>query len=243
MAIGKTQNNVADMCVNLLMKSALLVLLSLLCATNIYARNDWAQYGRYQKENVQLQVKPKVVFMGNSITEFWVNKSPEFWKAHNDFVGRGIAGQTTCEMLARFHADVVMLRPHVVVILAGINDIAQNLGPISLENIMGNIESMVDIARANGIKVALCSVVPCNRFSWRPDLQPAEQVKRLNEMIARYVEEKGDKNVVYVDYHTAMANIEGGLNADLSQDGCHPTAKGYAIMERVVMQSLRKWLK
>lgn len=181
--------------------------------------------------------------MGNSITEFWVNKSPEFWKAHNDFVGRGIAGQTTCEMLARFHADVVMLRPHVVVILAGINDIAQNLGPISLENIMGNIESMVDIARANGIKVALCSVVPCNRFSWRPDLQPAEQVKRLNEMIARYVEEKGDKNVVYVDYHTAMANIEGGLNADLSQDGCHPTAKGYAIMERVVMQSLRKWLK
>ena len=204
---------------------------------------DWAKFGRYAEANAALNSNPDVVFMGNSITDFWPAKSPEFWADNAGFVGRGISGQTTCEMLVRFRQDVINLHPRVVVILAGINDIARNNGKISLVNVLGNLKSMTELARAHGIKVALCSVVPCSRFPWRPEIKPAMLVKHLNGMIEQYVATLASDDVIYVDYYSAMANHEGGLDASLSDDGCHPTPAGYAIMERVVLEALAQWSK
>ena len=221
------------------------VVLPIIMSSAIHAADnrDWAQFNRYAEANAALNSNPDVVFMGNSITDFWPGKSPEFWADNAGFVGRGIAGQTTCEMLVRFRQDVINLHPRVVVILAGINDIARNNGKISLVNVLGNLKSMTELARAHGIKVALCSVVPCSRFPWRPEIKPAMLVKHLNGMIAQYVAGLASDEVVYVDYYTPMANAEGGLDADLADDGCHPTPKGYAIMERVVLEALAQWSK
>ena len=221
------------------------VVLPILMSSAIHAADnrDWAQFNRYAEANAALNSNPDVVFMGNSITDFWPGKSPEFWADNAGFVGRGISGQTTCEMLVRFRQDVISLHPRVVVILAGINDIARNNGKISLVNVLGNLKSMTELARAHGIKVALCSVVPCSRFPWRPEIKPAMLVKHLNGMIEQYVAGLASDEVVYVDYYTAMANAEGGLDADLADDGCHPTPKGYAIMERVVLEALAQWSK
>lgn len=204
---------------------------------------DWAKFGRYAEANAALKCNPEVVFLGNSITDFWPGKSPKFWADNAGFVGRGISGQTTCEMLVRFRQDVIGLHPRVVVILAGINDIAQNNGKITLANVLGNLQSMTELARAHGIKVALCSVVPCSRFAWRPEIKPAMYVKQLNGMIGQYVATLASDDVIYVDYYSAMANHEGGLDAQLSDDGCHPTPAGYAIMERVVLEALTRWAK
>ena len=204
---------------------------------------DWAQLGRYAKANAELTENPDVVFMGNSITDFWVWKMPEFWEAHPRFVDRGISGQTTCEMLVRFRQDVIDLHPKVVVILAGINDIAHNNGAISLEHVMGNIQSMIELARLNKIKVAVCSVLPCDRFAWQEKVKPAPLVRRLNDMIKAYVETRRDKNVIYVDYYTAMANENGGFPANLSTDGCHPDPAGYQIMQTIITQALHPWVK
>ena len=221
------------------------VVLPIIMSSAIQAADnrDWAQFNRYAEANAALNSNPDVVFMGNSITDFWPAKSPEFWADNAGFVGRGISGQTTCEMLVRFRQDVINLHPRVVVILAGINDIARNNGKISLVNVLGNLKSMTELARAHGIKVALCSVVPCSRFAWRPEIKPAMLVKHLNGMIAQYVAGLASDEVVYVDYYTPMANAEGGLDADLADDGCHPTPKGYAIMERVVLEALAQWSK
>ena len=221
------------------------VVLPIIMSSAIHAADnrDWAQFNRYAEANAALNSNPDVVFMGNSITDFWPAKSPEFWADNAGFVGRGISGQTTCEMLVRFRQDVINLHPRVVVILAGINDIARNNGKISLVNVLGNLKSMTELARAHGIKVALCSVVPCSRFPWRPEIKPAMLVKHLNGMIEQYVAGLASDEVVYVDYYTPMANAEGGLDADLADDGCHPTPKGYAIMERVVLEALAGWLK
>ena len=221
------------------------VVLPIIMSSAIQAADnrDWAQFNRYAEANAALNSNPDVVFMGNSITDFWPGKSPEFWADNAGFVGRGISGQTTCEMLVRFRQDVINLHPRVVVILAGINDIARNNGKISLVNVLGNLKSMTELARAHGIKVALCSVVPCSRFPWRPEIKPAMLVKHLNGMIEQYVAGLASDEVVYVDYYTPMANAEGGLDADLADDGCHPTPKGYAIMERVVLEALAQWSK
>ena len=221
------------------------VVLPIIMSSAIHAADnrDWAQFNRYAEANAALNSNPDVVFMGNSITDFWPGKSPEFWADNAGFVGRGISGQTTCEMLVRFRQDVINLHPRVVVILAGINDIARNNGKISLVNVLGNLKSMTELARAHGIKVALCSVVPCSRFPWRPEIKPAMLVKHLNGMIEQYVAGLASNEVVYVDYYTPMANAEGGLDADLADDGCHPTPKGYAIMERVVLEALAQWSK
>ena len=221
------------------------VVLPIIMSSAIHAADnrDWAQFNRYAEANAALNSNPDVVFLGNSITDFWPAKSPEFWADNAGFVGRGISGQTTCEMLVRFRQDVINLHPRVVVILAGINDIARNNGKISLVNVLGNLKSMTELARAHGIKVALCSVVPCSRFPWRPEIKPAMLVKHLNGMIEQYVAGLASDEVVYVDYYTPMANAEGGLDADLADDGCHPTPKGYAIMERVVLEALAQWSK
>ena len=161
-------------------------------------------------------------------------------KLRNGFVDRGISGQTTAEMLARFRRDVIDLNPKAVVILAGINDIAQNNGAIKLENVFGNIVSMCELAKFNGIRVVLCSVLPCDRFSWRPEIKPAAAVAELNTMLRQYAAEH---KIPYVDYHAAFDNGSGGLDARFSQDGCHPTLYGYTLMEPMVVEGINKALR
>ena len=153
---------------------------------------DWANFGRYRQQNEEIAgQKINAVFMGNSITDNWARMDPGFFSDHG-FVGRGISGQTTSEMLVRFRRDVLDLKPEAVAILAGINDIAQNNGEISLENTFGNIVSMCELAKAHKIKVILCSVLPCDRLSWRPSIQPAQKVRRLNAMLKEYAEENSN---------------------------------------------------
>ena len=170
------------------MKKIVLLSLAVFAALSLSAQQprDWAQYGRYEQQNAALAGESvEVVFMGNSITDNWIGADPDFF-ARNGFVDRGISGQTTAEMLARFRRDVIDLNPKAVVILAGINDIAQNNGAIKLENVFGNIVSMCELAKFNGIRVVLCSVLPCDRFSWRPEIKPAAAVAELNTMLRQY---------------------------------------------------------
>lgn len=224
------------------MKKILLLSLALFCAAALPAQEnrDWAQYGRYERQNAELAGQSvEAVFMGNSITDNWASIDSEFF-TRNNFVGRGISGQTTLEMLARFRRDVIDLHPRAVVILAGINDIAQNQGPISLENTFGNIVSMCELAKYNGIRVVLCSVLPCDRFSWRPEIAPAEKVRALNALLREYAARQG---IVYVDYHSAFDNGQGGLDARFSEDGCHPTLYGYTLMEPMVVKGINKALR
>lgn len=221
------------------MRHIIITLFAVLCGVAATAQKpDWAQYNRYSGANDTITTPPVAVFMGNSITDNWLKFRPEFFK-DNGFAGRGISGQTTYQMLARFHSDVVALKPKAVAILAGINDIAQNSGPIELENILGNIISMCDIARANGIVPIICSILPCDRFSWRPDLKPAPLVVKLNSMLKEYAE---SQNIEYTDYHTLMADENGALKDGLSKDRCHPYPEAYKPMEEAILASLNKVL-
>lgn len=203
---------------------------------------DWPNIKRYDEANQQLKSKPavkdRVVFMGNSITDGWINHDPDFF-SKNPYVDRGISGQTTPQMLARFREDVIALQPAAVVILAGINDIAQNTGYIRPEDTYGNIVSMAELAKANNIKVVICSILPAYDFPWRPGLQPAEKVVAINKMLKDYA----DKNhIVYVDYYSAMADERKGLPPNLSKDGVHPTLEGYKIMESLVQKGIKEAL-
>ena len=203
---------------------------------------DWPNIQRYDEDNQKLKSMPdknRVVFMGNSITEGWKNADPDFF-SKNPYVDRGISGQTTPQMLARFRQDVIALKPAVVVILAGINDIAQNTGYISLEDTYGNIVSMAELAKANNIKVVLSSTLPAYDFPWRPGLQPAEKVVALNKMLKDYATQN---NIVYVDYFSAMKDERNGLPASLAKDGIHPTLDGYKIMEPLVQKGIAEALK
>ena len=204
-------------------------------------KEDWAQFYRYEQANLNPAChKPKVVFMGNSITDYWVKRDSAFFTCNN-YVGRGISGQTTSEMLVRFRRDVIELQPQVVVILAGTNDVAQNNGKISLQNVLGNIKSMCELARAHKIKPVLCSVLPCDLFHWRKEISdPAKKIIELNAMIRDYAKQE---KIPYVDYHTAMAKPDGGMIDSLTYDHCHPSAAGYSVMESVVQPIIRKALK
>ncbi|WP_242091691.1 SGNH/GDSL hydrolase family protein [Aestuariivivens sediminicola] len=204
---------------------------------------DWGNLKRYQSENLALG-KPdpdahRVVFMGNSITEGWKTLRPEYF-SERPYINRGISGQTTPQMLLRFRQDVVNLSPSVVVILAGINDIAENTGPTTIEMIMDNIISMAEIAISNRIKVVLCSVLPAFDFPWRPGLNPSGKVIRLNALLQEYAKAH---DLEYVDYFSAMADERNGLEQSLGDDGVHPNAKGYAIMEQLLEKTLSQMLK
>ena len=192
---------------------------------------DWAGFGRYAAANASLTESPLVVFMGDSITDFWVPRRPSFF-SENHFVGRGISGQTTVQMLIRFRQDVIALHPRIVVILAGTNDIAHNLGAISQENAIGNILSMCELARVHGILPIVCSVTPCHTFFWRPEAKPAQEIIAFNEKLKSASDNAG---IIYVDYHSALTGPEGSLPKEYSSDGCHPNAAGYAKMEEVVL--------
>jgi lysophospholipase L1-like esterase len=202
--------------------------------TLIAQNNDWANFGRYKEENTKLGLpapdEDRVVFMGNSITQGWGEAFPEFFEGKS-YINRGISGQTTPQMLVRFRPDVVNLKPKVVVILAGTNDIAGNTGPSTLEMIEDNIASMVEIAKANNIKVVLCSVLPAYDFPWKPGLEPAQKIVDLNTWIKEYAIKN---KIVYVDYFTPMADHRNGLKKEYSEDGVHPNLAGYKVMEPLV---------
>lgn len=216
----------------------------------IYAQNKmdidpYVNFKKYKKANEKLDspsdTETRVVFMGNSITEAWVNKSPDFFKK-NGFVGRGISGQVTHQMLLRFKADVIELKPKVVVILAGTNDIAQNSGYVTLESIAENIFSMAELADYHGIKVILCSVLPAIDYPWHPGLEPAQKIIKLNKMIQTYADEK---HFQYVDYYSSMVDDKGGLKVPdytTQKDLVHPNKKGYDVMEKLITPAINKAL-
>ena len=211
-------------------------------ARNVQAQ-DWPNLKKYQKENTALSIpssdQKRIVFMGDSITEFWSVIDPDYFSVKS-YINRGISGQTTPQMLIRFRADVIALQPTAVVILAGINDIAGNTGPSSIEMIWDNIFSMVELAQANNIKVILCSVLPAYDFPWKPNQEPIEKIKALNEIIKNYAKAN---NIVYVDYYSVMVDDRQGLKAKYSNDGVHPNKTGYQIMEPIVEKAIALVLK
>lgn len=212
-------------------------------AQNDQLLNDWANLNRYKNENTKLGLpaenESRIVFMGNSITEGWLQLCPDFFDS-KPFINRGISGQTTPQMLVRFRQDVVNLKPKVVVMLAGTNDIAENTGPSTLEMIEDNIQSMVEIAKANNIKVLLCSVLPAFDYPWKTGLSPAEKIVKLNKWIKDY----SDKNdIIYVDYFTPMADEHNGLKKEYSEDGVHPNKAGYEVLAPIVERAIAKSLQ
>lgn len=206
---------------------------------------DWANLERFRGENKNLEpaktCEDRVVFMGNSITQGWIEKMPEFFN-NRPYINRGISGQTTPQMLLRFRQDVLKLWPKVVVILAGTNDIAGNTGPSTLEMIVDNIQSMTELAQGHGIQVVLCSVLPAYYYPWRPGLEPAPKIVELNSRLKDYARKCG---AIYCDYHTAMADERGGLPKELSEDGVHPNKEGYTVMaplvENAIARALLMW--
>ena len=202
---------------------------------------DWANLKKYQKSNEEL-IKTtdsnRVVFMGNSITEGWGSFDKGFF-LDNPFVNRGISGQTTPQMLVRFKPDVINLNPKSVVIMAGINDIAGNTGPITIENTADNIISMAEIAIANDVSVYICSTMPAIDFPWSPGLEPGPKVVRLNSILKNYC---AKKDITYVDYYSVMSDSNGGLKVPeftSADDLVHPNLAGYKVMEKIILSSLK----
>jgi lysophospholipase L1-like esterase len=200
--------------------------------------SDFGGLAHFKDENMKLAAPGpggnRVVFMGDSITAGW-HLDQSF--PGKPYINRGIGGQTTPQMLVRFRQDVIALKPKIVVILAGINDIAGNTGPMPLEQTEDNLASMAELARANHIRVVLCSVTPAFDFPWQPGMTPAPKVIALNEWIKKYADEMGH---VYVDYHTAMKDGRDGLPGSLSKDGVHPLPAGYAIMTPLAAAGIEK---
>ncbi|MDF1694816.1 MAG: SGNH/GDSL hydrolase family protein [Saprospiraceae bacterium] len=219
------------------------VVVLLLLLLNVTHGQDWANLDKYGQDNLLVKQimkdGPKAVFMGNSITEVWANLRPNFFR-ENSFVGRGISGQTTPQMLVRFRQDVIDLNPQSVVILAGTNDIAGNTGPMTLEMILDNIKSMAELADANNIKVVLCSVLPAYDYPWRPGLKPNEKIPALNGMIKDYASLNGFH---YVDFFSVMADERNGLPKKYAEDEVHPTLQGYQVMEPIVRNAIESVVK
>mgnify|MGYP006208480191 FL=1 len=220
-----------------------ILLLFLICMSENLTAQDWANLSKYENENTLLSPKQvgekRIVLMGDSITEFWLPIHPEFF-AGKSYIDRGISGQTTPQMLIRFRPDVINLQPDVVVILAGVNDIAGNTGPTTPEKIFGNITSMVELAKANAIKVILCSILPANDFYWRPNDKAAATIIQLNQLIKSYADKH---HIPYIDYHAVMADASNGLPKEFSNDGVHPNLKGYQIMEPLLEKAIQQILK
>jgi len=209
---------------------------------------DWPDLSRYRDANAKVAAPAKdeqrVVFMGDSITDRWVQPQFGAFFPGKPYIGRGIGGQTTPQMLLRFRADVIALQPKVVVILAGTNDIAGNTGPITLEETEGNLASMAEVARANGIRVVLSSVMPVSNYGRDHDgnpvdvrlKRPPEKILELNAWIKKYAAQNGHG---YLDYFSGMVNELGLLKKELSEDGLHPNSAGYAVMAPLAEQAIQ----
>jgi lysophospholipase L1-like esterase len=204
---------------------------------------DWPGLARYRPANAALGAprpgEQRVVFYGNSITDSWAKYFPVQFPG-KPYVGRGISGQTTPQLLVRFRQDVIDLQPSVVVILAGTNDIAGNTGPATQAMIQDNLSSMVELAQANRIRVVLASVLPAYDYPWKPGLQPAAKIVALNEWLRRYAAEH---DVVHLDYWSAMADERQGLRAGLTTDGVHPNEQGYQVMAPLAEQAIERALR
>jgi lysophospholipase L1-like esterase len=207
-----------------------------------FAKRDWPNLCKYRADNARLAAGPasgrRVVFMGDSITEGWGVADATFFT--DGVVNRGISGQTTPQMLVRFEADVIALKPAVVHIMAGTNDIAGNTGPTSADAIRNNIVAMATLARASGAKVILASVPPAAKLFWNPALPPAPpKIAETNAWLKAYAAREG---FIYADYHTALATPDGAMKPELTLDGVHPNAKGYEVIEPLARAAIQRAL-
>lgn len=206
---------------------------------------DWAQLGRYAAENAALAApaagEQRVVFYGDSITDTWGRRPAggTFFPG-KPYVNRGISGQTTAQMVVRFHQDVVDLHPKAVVILAGTNDVAENTGPMTPEMTLDDFRAMTEMAQANGIKVVIASIPPAGEFPWHKGLEPAPKIRALNARLEAWCKSSG---LVWVDYYSALADESGAMKPGLSLDGVHPTAAGYAMMAPLAEAGIAKALE
>lgn len=215
----------------------------ILPVTPVFGRDapvDWANLSAYREADQQLLAGPRdrrrVVFIGDSITESWDRDRATLF-TNPSLINRGISGQTSGQMLLRFRQDVIALRPRVVVILAGTNDIAGNNGPASDEEIEGNIASMVELAKANRIRVILATLVPAAEYGWAPAVRPAPRIAAINAWIRAFAK---DKRILLCDFYPAMATPDGALRSDLGDDGVHPNAAGYRVMEATLRPILER---
>lgn len=210
----------------------------ILAVSPLFAQKaDWASFGRYSAANADVTVKPKAVLLGDSITDGWPGVDPDFFTANN-LVGRGISGQTTSQILVRMREDVVKLKPKYVVILCGINDIALNPGhAVNVETAVGSIESMCEIAKANGIKPVVCSLLGSYEIRWRPEVKDSfEQVVKFNELLKAYARKN---HIKYVDYFTLLSDGTGRIRSEYSDDTVHPNLEGLKLMESYLLGFLR----
>ena len=202
---------------------------------------DWPYLCRYAAENAAVlasHIRPRVVFLGDSITENWKQGDPSLFGPLS--LDRGINGQTTPQILLRFYQDVVALHPRVVHIMAGTNDISGNTGPSSDEAIVNNIRAMIDIARANNIRVVLASITPSKGFSMRPGFDPSARIAAVNQQLLRLAAER---RVTWVDYFPPLVDSTGGFNPALANDGLHPNRDGYAAMRPLTEQAIARAAK
>lgn len=224
------------------MKKTIIIIYLLAMSLFGYSQ-DWFRFNDYKADNERIIANkefPEVVFMGNSITENWAYFHPEFFTSHN-YLGRGIGGQTSAHMLVRFQSDVIALHPKVVVIMAGTNDVAHNDFWVEPMQVVNNVISMCSLARANGIVPIISSITPCTGFVWRPEIKDAAQtIVNINKDLKAYAEAN---DIVYVDYHTALADENMGLPKTLSDDGCHPNPDTYFLMEEMVVNAINQVIK
>lgn len=230
------------------MKNYLFTAVLAFMAVTLHAQNDWANFGKYEQNNREVIAAPndgrRVVFLGNSITENWRNMRPEFFTGHG-FIARGISGQTSYQMLLRFRADVIALKPKVVIINAGTNDIAQNNHPYVEDRTFGNIVSMCEIAKANKVRVILSTITPCGGYGWNRSITDVPQkIESLNARLREYARQH---KLGFIDYYSPMVITEGekagSMRAELTRDGCHPNVAGYAIMEPLALDAILKIVK
>jgi|GEM_PF-175453 len=221
------------------MKYILGIILSTMIFPFFSEAQDWPNLSRYREENAKLSAptsnENRVVFMGNSITEGWVRMDSAFFAQHS-YIGRGISGQTTPQMLIRFKQDVINLRPKIVVILAGTNDIAGNTGPSTLEMIEDNLSSMAELGKAANIEVVLSSVLPVFDYPWKRGLEPAQKIIKLNKWIKDYATQH---DCFYLDYFSALVDDRNGMKTEYSPDGVHPNLAGYKVMEPLAEQAIK----
>ena len=201
--------------------------------------NDWAWLCFYEADNQVLRkgMPPDIIFMGDSITQAWITIDPAFFDASR--IDRGISGQTSAQLLLRFQQDALSLRPKVIHLLVGTNDVAGNVGAMGMESYKSNIVAMADLAKANNIVLVLGAIPPADRFPWRASVEPVDYIRSLNRWLRDFSKKR---RIVFVDYYAAMANPSGAAREGLTRDGVHPNADGYRIMADLAEPALKKAL-